>query len=90
MEKSFSEYDHDVQTVRDMMEGQSAEEQLEAKIDWLVRQMDELCALANNRETRDLIEKQALGIGQIQFRAGLILSFLDADKARLTVVSNVR
>ena len=86
METSFSEYDHDVQTVRDMM--QSADEQIEAKIDWLVRQMDELCALANNRETRDLIEKHALGVGQIQFRAGLILSFLDADKPRLTVVAN--
>lgn len=66
----------------------SAEEQIGRKCDWLVREMDELCALANNSETRDLIAKEALAIGQIQFRAGLILSFLAADKPRLTVVQN--
>lgn len=66
----------------------TAEEQVERKCDWLVRELDELCALANNSETRDLIAKEALAIGQIQFRAGLILSFLAADKPRLTVVSN--
>lgn len=66
----------------------SAEEQMERKVDWLVRELDELVAMANNRETRDLVEKEAIGIGQIRFRAGLILSFLDADKPRLKVVSN--
>lgn len=89
-----SELDHDLQTVRAIM-GEpepdpvlTAEQQLGRKIDWLVRQMDELCALANNPETRDMIEKEALGVGQIRFRASLVLDFLDADKPRLTVVSN--
>lgn len=90
----MSELDHDLQTVRAIMGGAepdpvlTPEEQLGRKIDWLVRQMDELCALANNPETRDMIAKEALGVGQIRFRAQLVLSFLDADKPRLTVVSN--
>lgn len=64
----------------------SAEEQLERKVDWLVREMDELCSLANNTETRDLIAKESIGVGQIQFRASLILSFL--GKPALRVVSH--
>lgn len=64
--------------------------QIERKVDWLVRELDELCAMANNAETRDLVAKEAIGIGQIQFRAGLILDFLRTDKPSLRVVSNVR
>lgn len=81
------DYEADLEAIRAEMD-LSAEDQIERKIDWLVREMDELCKLANNPETRDLCATQSIGIGQIQFRAGLILTFLDADKPRLKVVSN--
>lgn len=63
----------------------SAEEQLERRVDFLVREMDELCLMANNQETRDLIVNEAIGIGQVQFRASLILSFLN-EAPKLKVV----
>jgi hypothetical protein len=66
------------------MEGASAEEQLERRVDFLVRELDELCLMANNHETRDLIVNEAIGIGQVQLRASLILSFLsEAPKLRV-------
>jgi len=72
-----------------IVEGQSAEEQIEARVDWLVRQLDELCAMARDEETQDLIAGQAIGIGQLAFRAQLILSFLEARKSpQLKVISN--
>jgi hypothetical protein len=78
----LGKYCADVETVREIMTDPalSAEEQIERKVDWLVREMDELLAFANNPETRDLIEREAIGIGQIRFRAQLILAFLEADK----------
>lgn len=84
----MSEYHSDLEAIRRVMEEPvlSAEDQIERKVDWLVRELDELCALANNAETRDLVANEAIGIGQIQFRAGLILSFLNADKPQLKVV----
>ncbi len=66
----------------------SAEEQLERKCDWLIRELDEICALANNPETVDLVEGQALAVGQIISRAGIIGGFLNARKPHLTVVKN--
>lgn len=91
---SMSELDHELQIICAIISEPdpvlSAAEQIERKIDWLVRELDELCRLANNAETRDLVAKEAIGVGQIQFRAGLILAFLDVNKPRLTVVSNVR
>lgn len=66
----------------------SAEEQLERKCDWLIRELDEITALSANPETVDLVEGQQLAIGQINTRVTLILSFLATRKPRLTVVSN--
>lgn len=66
----------------------TAEEQLERKCDWLVRELDEIVAMAANTETVDLVEGQALAIGQIISRAGLIGSFLKTRQPALTVVSN--
>jgi hypothetical protein len=72
-----------------MMEGQSAEEQIERRIDFLVRELDELCSLANNPETRDLVAAQQIGIGQIQFRGALILGFLKShENSKLRMVKN--
>jgi hypothetical protein len=81
----MSELDYDRQTieaVRRVMEEPtlSAEEQIERKVDWLVRELDELCKMAANSETVDLVEKQKIGIGQIAVRTQLILSFLLARK----------
>lgn len=68
--------------------GQTAEEQIERRCDFLIRELDELTALAANPETVDLIEGQQLSIGQMNTRVTLILSFLAARKPRLTVVRN--
>jgi hypothetical protein len=63
----------------------TAEEQLERKCDWLIRELDEITALANNPETVDLVEGQQLAIGQINARAtGFGLS--RTRKPNLTVV----
>lgn len=66
--------------------GLSPAEQVERKIDWVVRELDELCLLANNPETVELVEEQKVGIGQIISRSQLIGSFLLARKPSLKVV----
>ena len=66
--------------------GLSPAEQVERKIDWVVRELDELCALANNPETVELVDNHRVGIGQIISRAQLVASFLLARKPSLKVV----
>lgn len=56
----------------------SPEQLFEQRVDRIVADLDDICGLANDPEQRDLVATQAIGIGQIQFRAGLILSFLNA------------
>ena len=56
----------------------TAEEQIERKVDSIIRELDELCAMAANSETVDLVDGQRIGIGQINTRVQLILSFLMA------------
>jgi len=68
--------------------GISAAEQIERKIDWIVREMGELCVLANDPETVDLIEEQKVGIGQIIMRAQFVASFLLARKPSSKAVVN--
>jgi hypothetical protein len=76
--------------IRKEMAGEPAETQIEYRIDCLVREMDELCALAANAETVDLVEAQKIGIGQIATRSQLILSLLLARKpSGLRIVRNV-
>lgn len=55
----------------------SPEQLFEQRVDRLVAELDEICGLANDPEQRDLVATQAIGIGQVQFRASLILSFLN-------------
>jgi hypothetical protein len=62
-------------------EGVSAEEQMERRVDFIIRELDEIVGMANNSETVDLVENESIGIGQIRFRAELALSFLDARKS---------
>lgn len=83
-------FEAQMETVREAMNDPvlSAEEQLERKCDWLIRELDELCALANNRETVDLVEGQRTAIGQMTTRIQLIAAFLMARQPHLTVVQN--
>lgn len=57
-----------------------AEDQIARRVNSMVAELDEFCAMARNPETVDLVEGEARGIGQIAFRANLILSFLEARK----------
>lgn len=79
-----------METVREAMNDPvlSAEEQLERKCDWLIRELDEITGLAANPETVDLVEGQQLAIGQINTRVQLVLSFLATRKPHLIVVRN--
>jgi hypothetical protein len=70
-------------------DGEKAEVQMERRVDFICRELIEFAAMANNTETVDLIEGQAIGLGQIQFRAQLILSFLQARAIpKLKMVQN--
>ena len=83
-------YDDIVNAVRDAMDHEpTAEEQLEQRADFILRELDEFCALATRPETVDLIEGQKIIVGQIQTRAQLILSFLAARQpSKLRIISN--
>jgi hypothetical protein len=56
-------YDKEVEAVELAM-GESAEEQIERRCDFIMRELNELCAMAVNSETVDLIEKEKITIGQ--------------------------
>jgi hypothetical protein len=67
----------------------SAEVQIERRADFILRELDEFCALATHHETIDLIEGQRIAIGQIMTRTQLILSFLQQrNLGRLRIISN--
>jgi hypothetical protein len=88
----MSDYDLNLQEIRAVMSDPilSADEQMERRLDFLVRELDELVAFTANAETVDLVEKQSLAVGQMLSRIQLVAAFLNARKPRLTVVSNVR
>jgi hypothetical protein len=70
-----------------MSEPGSAEQQIEERCLRMIDELDELCAMATNPETADLIEKQKIAIGQIITRVQLVASFLMArDPGKLRVV----
>lgn len=64
--------------------------QMERKLDSIIRELDELCAFAANKETVDLIERQRIAVGQMKTRVDLIASFLlsNSHKPGLRVVQN--
>lgn len=69
--------------------GQSAEEQIERRADFIIRELDEFCAMASNHETVDLIENEKIAVGMMQTRCQLILSFLAARSVpKFKVISN--
>lgn len=84
-------YEVDLEAISEAMKEPvlSAEDQLERKCDWIIRELDELCAMASNSETVDLVEKEKVAVGQIVTRAQLIASFLMARKpSGLRIVQN--
>jgi len=85
---TMSDYDLNLQEIRAVMSDSalSQEEQMERRLDWIIRELDELCAMAANPETVDLVDNQRIGIGQIISRAQLVASFLLARKPQLKVV----
>ncbi len=62
---------------------------IEMKADSLIRELDELVALAADHEQRHLIIAEALAVGQIYSRASLLQSFLVAAQVPvLKMVAN--
>lgn len=89
----MSEYDAALQEIRQLMaepEDTSAETQMERRCDSIIRELDELCAFAANKETVDLVEGQRIAVGQMMTRVQLIASLLMArsQKPGLRVVQN--
>ena len=79
-------YENMVDIVRRELESEPLETQIEYRLDRIIAELDELCAMAANPETVDIVDKQHVGIGQIVSRAQLIASFLLARKPQLKVV----
>ena len=79
-----------IEAVRREMAGEPAETQIEYRLDCIIREIDEMCGLAVNPETVDLIEKNRIAIGQIKTRIDLIASLLltRSQKPGLRVVQN--
>ena len=55
----------------------SAEEQMERRVDGIIRELDELIAFASNRETVDLVAGQRVAVGQMMTRIQLLASFIN-------------
>jgi len=75
-------YKDDLEAIRSVMSEpeDTAELQLERKMDAIIRDLDEICRLASNSETVDLVDGQRVAVGQIKVRVDLIASFLMARK----------
>jgi hypothetical protein len=82
------DYEYQLETVRKEMAGEPAEVQIEYRLDLIVRELDEMCALASHAETVDLIARNRPAIGQIMVRVQLIASFLIARQPQLKVIRN--
>jgi hypothetical protein len=86
----MSELHQDLETIRRIMEepGMSAELQIERRMDYILRELDEFCGMAQNNETVDLIENERIAVGQMLVRVQLIAAFLMSRQPHLRVVSN--
>ena len=62
------------------IEPESAEQQIEQRLDYIIRELDEFCKMATNPETIDLIEREKTAIGQIVVRAQLAAALLMAKQ----------
>ena len=84
-------YENELEAVHGAMQEPvlSAEEQIERRCDFIIRELDEFCNLATNTETIDLIDHEKIAIGHIINRAHLIASFLLARQPnKLRIVQN--
>lgn len=64
-------------------------EQVEHRVDFLIRELDEFCAMASNAETAGLIDAERMAFGQMQTRVQLILSFLIARQpSKFRIIKN--
>jgi hypothetical protein len=52
------------------------EEELERRLDFIVRELDEFVVMTANRDTYPLIAREAIALGQIQTRVQLVLSYI--------------
>lgn len=58
----------------------SPDEQMERRVDTIIRELDDLCVFAKQPETAPLVAKQIVAIGQMKTRVDLIASFLLANE----------
>jgi len=86
----ISDYDLQLKEIREVMSDTalSADEQMERRCDFIVRELDELVAFTANAETVDLVERQRMAVGQMLTRVQLVAAFLMARQPPLRVVSN--
>lgn len=73
-------YEQDLQAISIAMgePGQSAEEQIERRIDALITELDELTEMVVNDATADLVEGQKRLIGMLFARCGTLVRLLVA------------
>lgn len=69
---AMSDLDFSLQEVARVMEDQPADTQLEYRLDRLISELDELCAMANSNP--GLFEHQMIAVGQMLSRAQLVAS----------------
>lgn len=70
----FSEYDAILKEVSDAMSDQPPEVQLEYRLDRLVSELDELCALA--KQSPSQFEPHMITVGRVVSRAELMAGFI--------------
>lgn len=71
---AFSEYDMILKEVSEAMSDQPQETQVEYRIDSVIRELDELCALA--RQNPAQFEPHMIAIGRAVSRAELLAGFI--------------
>jgi hypothetical protein len=70
----FSEYDLILQEVSDAMSDQPQNTQIEYRIDCVVRELDELCAMAKQNPAQ--FEPHMIAVGRAVSRAELLAGFI--------------
>ena len=83
-------YDEQLIAIHDIMKEpeETAELQMERRIDSVVRDLDEIIAFAANIETVDLVLGQRVAVGQLVARVQLLGSFVNAKPPGLRMVRN--
>ena len=69
-----------LEAVSQAMADEPKETQVEYRLDCMLRELDEMCAIAANPETAGIMDANRIAIGQIKTRVDLIASFIMARK----------